>query len=134
MEHFDLYIAEYRKYGIIALAVDAGKLGSVNYLDILICNAYSKLKPVIFRAFQNFKGDQFNYQGKIKKAITDVNNYGLEIAIIVSDGLRVQHSAIELVIAKNVKESTKTEVTQLSNQYHIGVRKMHRLMLQKGIQ
>ena len=37
-------------------------------------------------------------------------------------------------IAKNVKESTKTEVTQLSNQYHIGVRKMHRLMLQKGIQ
>ena len=39
MSIFAETIAQYKKYVFVAIAIDAGKIGSKNYLDILVCNS-----------------------------------------------------------------------------------------------
>ena len=100
LRQFDSIMSEYNKFKIVAIAVDAGKLGSSNYLDIIICNAFADLHPVLFKAFQNFHGTQIDYVTKINTTITEIEDYGLSVTGIVCDGLRVQTNAINSIIEK----------------------------------
>ena len=38
---------DYQKYQYISLSIDAGKIGSINYYDILLTSAYLHLKENI---------------------------------------------------------------------------------------
>jgi hypothetical protein len=98
---YDFHLARYRSVHFIALAIDAGKLGHNNYLDILITNSYLDAPPLIFKAISNFKGDINGYRDEIKNAITEVETDGFAVAGIVSDNLRVQIKAITEVQEEN---------------------------------
>ena len=84
----------YKEYKFAALAVDAGKIGSINYFDIMICNALIDAKPLIFKAYQHFKGDSAAYTDRMKDAITTLKEDGVIVTGIVGDNLRVQTTSI----------------------------------------
>ena len=90
---------QYKRYRYIALAVDAGKLGSMNYFDILLCNALTNINPILFKAYQYFLGTLNDYEQKLEDAINAVQEEGLIVTGIVSDCLRVQTAAIYNIIS-----------------------------------
>jgi hypothetical protein len=94
---YDHYLREYRAQRYIALSVDGGKLGSSNYLDILITNAYIDAPPLIHKAIRHFRGDFPSYHNEILGAINELEADGFVVSGIVSDNLRVQISAISTV-------------------------------------
>ena len=97
---YDQKIEIYKQYKFAALAIDAGKIGSVNYFDVLICNALIDSNPLIFKAYQHFKGDSTAYSNRIKEAIESLTNEKITVTGIVGDNLRVQTSSIEEVKIK----------------------------------
>jgi hypothetical protein len=94
---YDQHLQRYRANQYIALAIDAGKLGHANYLDILITNAYIDAPPLIHKAVSHFAGTTEAYVHEICGSISELERDGFAITGIVSDNLRVQVSAIEAV-------------------------------------
>ena len=85
---------QYLEYKFVCLNVDAGKLGSTNYFDVIIANSLIPIKPIIYKAFSHFRGDSFDYKSKLNHVIEELEAEGFTVAGIVSDGLRVQVNAI----------------------------------------
>ena len=100
---FDEIIGKYQEFKYAAISIDAGKVGFKNYLDIVLCNALSNLKPIIYKAYQNFRGDTSQYVSKIKTVISEIEANNIEVIGIVADNLRVQTSAIDKVIESRPK-------------------------------
>ena len=97
-EQFQEIITKYKKINFAALSIDAGKIGSKNYFDVLLCNALDSIRPIIYKAYQNFKGDTEEYFFKIKSVIEEVESIGIHVSGVVCDNLRVQTAAIEKII------------------------------------
>ena len=87
MRLFDEMLEHYISYNFAALSIDAGKLGKHNYLDIVICNSLVDLPPLIFKAYQNFKGDTDSYVQKIQNAILEIEN--TPSGVLISPGFRL---------------------------------------------
>ena len=101
VELFDEIIEKYKQYRFAALAIDAGKLGTKNYLDILLCNALIEIRPILYQSYVNFRGNQESYVAKLKDTITKVKEHGLIVSGTVCDALRVQNSAINEILEEN---------------------------------
>ena len=54
----------FQKFGYVSLAIDADTIGLVNYFDILLTNALISQTPLIYKAYQHFKGNMKSYQGR----------------------------------------------------------------------
>ena len=69
----------------------------MNYFDILLTNALISQTPLIYKAYQYFKGNMESYKNRIVEAIQSLKEENVETAGIVSDNLCVQVSSIKLV-------------------------------------
>lgn len=94
---YNVHLQQYKEQRYIALAIDAGKLGRTNYLDILITNAFLDAPPLIQKAIRHFAGDFPSYHNEISTTITELEADGFVVGGIVSDNLRVQVKAISQV-------------------------------------
>ena len=86
-------------YEYNSLAIDAGKEGSKNYLDILLTNALVPEKPLLYEAIELYDGSFDSYYNAISETILNLSTQNIKVSGIVCDNLRVQSSAIEKVIS-----------------------------------
>ena len=82
---------KFAKYA--CLAIDAGMINGVPILDITLCSAFNKIKPLLLRAIRNFGGTQEEYIYYISDAINQLNRKSITITAIVGDNLIAQKSA-----------------------------------------
>ena len=85
------------KYKYVSIQIDAGKLGSKNYLETTISNFYSKTSPIPYENTEYFSGKQVSYKNSILNIIENLCSNKLKVAGIVADNLRVQWSALKEV-------------------------------------
>ena len=87
-----------QSFKIISVQIDAGKLGSKNYIECTISNFYSNAPPIHYRTHEFFEGRHNSYVTYIKEIHRELSGkYNLSIAGIVADNLRVQWSALKEV-------------------------------------
>ena len=84
--------------------MDAGSLNRLSYLDFILSNLLSYLRPILFRVYKNFTGTKEAYVEAIKEILTDVKNHGLIPTGIVADNLPIAcgcHS--QFIILSSIK-------------------------------
>ena len=90
---FHQQIDSYRKLKYVGISIDAGTLNHISYLDVIISNAMSNLKPLPFKTFTNFGGGVEDYIESIADVINSITELDLIPTGIVGDNLKVQWAA-----------------------------------------
>ena len=95
-------------YEYISIQIDAGKVGSKNYLETTISNFYSKTSPAHYSTEEFFAGTADSYTECITRIIEELTNeQHFTISAIVGDNLRVQWASLRNV-QHNYKNSSTT--------------------------
>ena len=93
-------IENFKNFQYVALCIDAGTLNKVSYMDIMIANSNSPLKPIPFKSIPHFQGTKKAYRQALNKAIKSVSKNGLILSGIVADNLKVQWSALNEILSE----------------------------------
>lgn len=77
------------------VAIDAGIINGIPILDVTLVHPFSRVKPLLYRAFRNFSGTTEDYIDKMKEVISDLEAKNINVTSIVGDNLISQKVAFD---------------------------------------